>query len=275
MTALHARQRNFTRTLLFLAASCIPNSIATSQTEPASPPLAAFEVATIKPVDPNAGGAMGFYSYPGGTVNLGFANLRMMIYYAFDVPMENVLGGPEWVSKDRYNIVARPPGSSESATAKQAGIKATPSAEQRKMLQSLLIERFNLKCHREMKEGPVYILTRGSGKLHMEEPKDKDTDSRGAVMMKPGGIVDGEAFGQNITMSFLAANLSSYLKRPVLDQTGLIGSYDFHLDPDDPTNTDIPTAVFDAVKRLGLNLKAGKGPIETIVIDSATKPTEN
>jgi uncharacterized protein (TIGR03435 family) len=264
-----------TTKLLALAAACIMNFTAIAPAQPAAI-QPAFEVATIKPLDPNAARIiMGFYSYPGGRVFLGAASLRMMIYFAYNVQMYQITGGPDWVDKDRYNIEAHPPANSESATSKQAPVKANPSEEQRKMLQSLLAERFALKVHHETREGPVYILTRGTGKLQMQEPKDKNGDPRGAVIMKPGGIADGEAFGENITMPFLAATLGRQLSRPVLDQTGITGSYDFHLNPDDPTNTDLQTAVFDTVKRLGLNLKAGKGPIETIIIDDATKPTEN
>ena len=251
------------------------DSTTSAKTQPSAPPLPAFEVATIKPLDPNASGMMGFYSYPGGRILLGAASLRTMVYYAFDIPMNQIAGGPDWIDKDRYNIVARPPAASKSATAKQPPMQATPSNEQRQMLQSLLAERFGFKFHREIKEGPVYILTKGNNKLQMQDAKDKDGYIGGAIFMQQGGIVDGSAYGLNITMSYLASLLARHLERPVLDQTGLTGSYDFHLDPDDPTNTDMPTAVSDVVKRLGLNLKAGKGPIETIVIDNATKPTEN
>ena len=94
-------------------------------------------------------------------------------------------------------------------------------------------------------------------------------------MSSSDGIVDGEAFGVNISMSVFATKLGSYLKRPVLDQTGLTDKYDFHLDPDDPTNTDGPTAVLDVVKRLGLKLTPGKVPIEVIVVDHVERPSEN
>ena len=143
------------------------------------------------------------------------------------------------------------------------------------MLQTLLEARFGLKFHREYKQGPVYILSRGKKKLMLQEPKDKASDPRGAVIILSGGIADGSAFGNNISMKFLAAQLSLHLERPVLDQTGLAGSYDFRLKPDDPTNHDLTAAIIDAMNRLGLKLKAGKGPVETIVVDQASKPTEN
>ncbi len=90
-----------------------------AKTEPAAAIQPAFEVATIKPLDPNAARIiMGFYSYPGGRVFLGAASLRMMIYFAYNVQMYQITGGPDWVDKDRYNIEAHPPANSESATSK-------------------------------------------------------------------------------------------------------------------------------------------------------------
>jgi uncharacterized protein (TIGR03435 family) len=236
--------------------------------------LPAFEVATIKPAGLKGGGVMGFYSRPGGRVFLGNATAKLILYYAFNIQQDQISGGPGWVGTDRYDIEAIPPDSA-SRTAKRPPIGATPSGEQRKMLQSLLADRFRLKAHMETREGDVYILTRGSNKLQLEEPKDKDADSRGSVMTKQGGIVDGEAFGTNVTMTFLASQLSGYLKLPVLDRTGLTESYDYHLPPADPENHDLTGAVFDAMHRLGLNLKRGKGPVDTLVIDHIEKPSEN
>jgi uncharacterized protein (TIGR03435 family) len=201
--------------------------------------------------------------------------VKTILYFAFDVPEFQISGGPGWVYTDRYTVEAVPPDSSASRTAYQPSHKATPSDEQRKMLQSLLVDRLALKYHMEAREGPVYILSRGTGKLLLEEPKDKDGDPRTGVTTKQGGIVDGEAFGVNTSMTLLASQLTSSLGLPVLDQTGITGSYDFHLPANDPTNTDMMVAVFDAMHRLGLNLKRGKGPIQTLVIDHIEKPTEN
>ena len=142
------------------------------------------------------------------------------------------------------------------------------------MIQSLLRYRFALQYHMETREGEVYLLTRGSGKLQFQEPKDKDMDWRGAVVDK-GGIYDGEAHGENISMAALAGVLSQDLHMTVIDQTGLAGNFDFHLTPDDPQNTDLEAAVFDAMHRLGLNLKKGRGPVETLVIDHIERPSEN
>ncbi|MDW5267160.1 MULTISPECIES: TIGR03435 family protein [Acidobacteriaceae] len=237
--------------------------------------MPAFDVATIKPSDPNSGGVSGFLSYPGGRVVVGFTTLKTLISYAFDVQSFQIAGGPPWIEKNRYDVVALPPASSESSNLKQPPEKATPSEEQRRMLQTLLVQRFDLKFHRETREGRVYLLVRGNRKLQMEDAKDKDKDPRGGVFTKPGGIADGEAFGINVSMPFLARQLAYDLQRPVVDETALKGSFDFYLEPSDPSNQDIASAIFNAMLRLGLKLKAGKGPVETIVIDSAAMPTEN
>jgi uncharacterized protein (TIGR03435 family) len=254
------------------ACFCLFANILHGQTLATAPP--AFEVATIKPMDPDGGGLLGFLSYPGGKVVIGAETLKIMLCYALDIQDYQITGGPDWVSKDRYNVAALPPASSPSRTAKAPPMKATPSEEQRMMILSLLVSRFGLKYHREVKEGPVYFLTLGSGKLQMQDAKDKDLDPRGGVMRR-GDVISGEAFGTNIDMVFWARSISRNLNRPVLDRTNLTGSYDFYLEPSDPTNHDVETAIFDATSRLGLKLKAGKGPVETIVIDSVTRPTEN
>jgi uncharacterized protein (TIGR03435 family) len=235
---------------------------------------AVFDAATIKPSDPNRSGAIGFYSYPGGRVHMGFSSVKLLLYFAYGVKDFQISGGPDWVATDRYDIEAVPPESSPSRAQKQAPFKIAPTDEQRQMLQSLLADRFAFKSHMETREGLVYVLTRGSGKLLLDPPKDPDMDWRGTVMNK-GGIYDGEAFGSNISMATLAGVLTGLLGQTVVDQTGIAGKYDFHLPPVDPQNTDREAAVFDAMRRLGLNLKRGKGTVQTLVIDHVERPTEN
>lgn len=66
-----------------------------------------------------------------------------------------------------------------------------------------------------------------------------------------------------------------YLQLPVLNQTGITDSYDYYLPPDDPENRDLVTAVHDVVDRLGLKIKRGRGPVQTLVIDHVEQPSEN
>lgn len=252
------------------------SATATAYSQAVTAPLPAFEVATIKPCDPNAASQIvGFHSRPGGRIFVGCVTAKELVYYAFKVQEFQISGGPDWISADLYNIEAVPPDTAQSRTAVQPPIAVRPSSEQRQMLQSLLMDRFGLKCHTETREGAVYTLTRGSSKLLLEEPKDKNMDARSGVMMKSGGIVDGEAWGQNVSMALLASQLSALLNLAVVDQTGITGSYDFHLAANDPENRDYATAIFDAMHRLGLNLKRGTGQVDSLVIDHIERPTEN
>jgi len=184
-----------------------------------------------------------------------------------------VAAGTDPIVSQWFEINAVPPETSLSHNIKVRN--AEPTEEQRRMLQSLLRERFGFAFHMEMRTGDVYVLTRGSKPLQLNAPKDPASDPRAIVMMKVGGIVDGEAKGTNTSTDYLALRLSRYLKLPVLNQTGIAGSYDFYLPPDDPENREMVDAVRDVVDRLGLKIKRGRGPVQTLVIDHVEQPVAN
>ncbi len=265
---------------LFFVATLAASHHLTAQTPPAAPVAASspqFAAATIKPHDPSNtsrySNAQGFYGQPGGRVFFG-GWAKMLVMFAYGLQDYQVAGGPGWAGTERFEINAVPPESSPSHNIQIAN--AEPTAEQRQMLQSLLRDRFGLQCHFETKEGEVYILTRGTKPLQFLAPKDPNSDPRAIVLLKGGEngmFEDGEAYGNNTTSDYLAIRLSNYLKLPVLNQTGIAGSWDFHLDPVDPDNHDIPTAVYGVVDRLGLKIKRGRGPIQTLVIDHIDHPT--
>jgi hypothetical protein len=220
--------------------------------------LPSFEVATIKPAQ---GGIAGFVSYSGGRMQCAFCNLDMLLIFAFDVQHYQIVGAPDWGHHaDGYSIVAIPPDSYKLRKLNLTSPTNALTNEQREMLQSLLIERFQLKFHRESKIGAVYVLTRGSGELKLQAPKD--------------GLD-----GQNASMPLLAARLSDILQQPVLDETGLSGSFDFKstaLDKDPKAEyQDIVASILTSVQEMGLKLKAAKGPVETIVIDHVERPSPN
>lgn len=261
-----------TLTLLFACSFIFASPSASSQSAPAAGNLPAFDAATIKPPDPGAGGRRaGFYGEPGGRVFFG-GRVRWLIEFAFNLQDYQISGGPNWTSSQWFEINAVPPETSHSRNIKAPNAEPTP--EQRLMLQSLLHDRFGFKFHFETKEREVYILTRGKKPLQLKPPKDPAADPRAIVVIKPG-VIDGEAIGTNTTTDYLAVRLSSYLRLPVLNQTGITGSYDYYLPPDDPENTDAVAAVLRVVDRLGLKLEHGRGPIQTLVIDSVEQPSQN
>lgn len=239
----------------------------------ASPP--AFEVASVKP----AQGILpysGFFTYPGGRIIASWCTLKQLILVAFDVQAFQVSGGPRWINEDKFDIEAKPPGSSKSSKAAPPNPKLPPNDEQRRMLQTLLADRFQLTFHRETREGPVYLLVMGTKRLKLRDAKDKDAYPwAGSV---PGGAIDGDGLaGISISMTQLAARLSGYLGRPVLDRTGLDGSFDFEYKypSDGPDYGDVIPSIFASVQGIGLKLDAVRGPVETIVIDRAVKPSAN
>lgn len=241
----------------------------------ASVALPSFEVASVKPSDTHHGGAIGLFTYPGGKVTASLCTFKILMFYAFDVPFVRISGGPPWIDSDRFDIIAIPPSSSPASRLNPPYPKVPPNAEQRQMLQMLLMDRFQLKFHRESKMVPVYVLERGSGKLKLEDAKDKDAFPW-AGSFRGGGIMGDGLAGINVTMPLLATRLSDALKRPVLDQTGLTGSYDFKYQYDaGDTEPDIASSIFASLKAIGLNLKPDKGPMESIVIDHVERPSAN
>ena len=237
--------------------------------------LPSFEVTSVKPSGPQSGRHTGVYNFPGGKIIGGSCTVKILMFYAFNVPFARISGGPAWVDRDRFDLVGIPPASSPASRLKPPGPNWPLNADQRQMLQMLLMDRFQLKFHRETQIVPVYVLKRGRGKLKLEDAKDKD-GYPWAGSFRGGGIIGDGLAGTNATMPLLAARLSDALKRPVLDQTGLTGSYDFKYQYDaGDTEPDIASSIFASLKALGLNLKAGKGPAETIVIDHVERPSEN
>jgi uncharacterized protein (TIGR03435 family) len=222
-----------------------------------------FDVASVKKVD--GGGPPGDIPHNLETSPGHFAMrnvpLRMALEWAYDLK-DYEISGPDWIKVDeRYDIIARAAG-------------PVPEAQMRQMLQTLLVERFQMKVHRETKVLPVYVLLPGKGEANVKEV---------AADAQP-------SFGKGPGATFLAQPISRFtfmltrrMDRPVLDRTGLKGRYDFTIDLSglgfngrEPEGPGGPS-VFTTVQRdLGLRLEARKEPIEILVIDSVNKmPIEN
>jgi uncharacterized protein (TIGR03435 family) len=287
---LRFRSQKLKLSLLFVAwltgtvciASCQPNSVgicveATSTAGHGKLPQ--FEVATIKPF--GSSGLAGIQNFPGGRIAAGHMNLRILLMFACNVQMFQVVGGPAWADSDFFNIEAKPPESSSTAKLNPANPKVSLSDEQRGMLLALLLDRFQLKFHIESKDGLVYLLERGNEKLNLDAPKDPNAfpwigGIEGGAISSSTGIA-----GKNISMPMVALRLSRYLERPVIDKTGMSGSFDFEYKNEEAdanaqvTRDDIVSSILTSVRRIGLKLTPAKAPMETIVIDHVEKPSPN
>jgi uncharacterized protein (TIGR03435 family) len=186
-------------------------------------------------------------------------------------------GGPGWLDTERYDVVAR--------------TAARSSEDQlRLMLQKLLAERFQLRVHRETKEGPAYSLTI-AGK---NGPKLQPADAAACAATKPNPCGSfrksgGSITGERVSMAEFAHFLGSLTGLPVTDETGLPGVFDLSFqaamqdgvsasNTRESTNSAADTALpslFTALRgQLGLKLERVRGVAEFLVIDSAHKPSE-
>jgi len=234
----------------------------------------AFEVASIKVSDPTKGPA-GVLTYPGGRVRMGHLSLSSMVAAALDVDGYQVSFGPAWIGDENYDVDARVPANSESSHANPPNLAASMNAEQRGMVLTLLGARFQLKFHREFRQGSVYVLTKGNKRLRLDDAKLKNDVSWFGSPHQGMLVGDGIA-AQNLSMPALATWLSYYMRRPVLDRTEIKGSFDFRYDyVSGESKPDLISSIITSIEEIGLKLTSGKGPVETIVIDHAEKPTEN
>ena len=242
-----------------------------AQTKSAALPQ--FEVASVKrTVGREINGA---YTNPGGRVEFRGCTFYYLLQLAFDVQDFQVAGLVDWMQNERYDIDATVPAASQSSQSKPPNRKAPMNEEQRRMLQALLAERFGLNYHRDTREGPVYLLVQTGKGVKMTDAKDKNAFPWSGALR--GGMLSGDGMaGTNESMPDLAKRLSWYVQRPVLDRTGLTGSYDFRTAySQDDAHPDVIGLITACLNDLGLKLESSKGPVERIVIEKAQKPSAN
>lgn len=231
----------------------------------APPATLAFEVATVKPAPPLNPGAIAQGQMPhigmniqGSRVDIGFMSLADLIPAAFKVKPYQV-SGPDRMRFERFDILAKMP---DGATKEQVP----------EMLQSLLAERFQLKIHRETREGPIYalVVAKGGHKLK-ESPPDPDAP---ATEPSPGGLTLPNGAGQ---IKIDRANGGATVVSPQRSTTRMSMTPDRHMRMEmSKTSDPAGSSIFTSVQQLGLRLEPRKMPLEYIIIDHVEKtPTEN
>jgi uncharacterized protein (TIGR03435 family) len=247
-----------------------------AQQHAAIPPDLKFEVASLKPSQPDGVGG-GIRPAAGGqryeAVN---CPLTVMIQAAYRIKAEQIVGGPVWIGTERFDM---------------KGIAARPSNadELHIMLMNLIVERFHLKFHKDKKEMSMYALTVDKGGPHLT-PHEAANAGEMWIDQTLDGIVHVKMKATFSPMEYFAFRLSNLMDRPVVDLTNLKGGYDFNFEyttdlppglPEnpkvngEPVDTDGPNVYAALKQQLGLNLKAQRGPVDIIVIDHVEKPVEN
>jgi uncharacterized protein (TIGR03435 family) len=272
---------------------------AQSQTRDATPP--AFEVASVKP-NKSGDWRKGMGPAPGGRFTATNVTFRDLVPFAYGLSQATanirVIGGPEWIDTDRFDVVAKAQG--------------IPSPQEISvMVRTMLAERFKLLAHTEIKELPVYALVMANRdgsfgpKLRRSEVSEAACAARRAAIrrnepvppVQPGAVPvcgtgrsrPGSVMAVGYSLGGLADALGPFVGRVVFDRTGLTGLVNLNLEwtpdpvpqprPDDTDSLRIDPngpSVFSALtEQLGLKLESTKGPVDVLVIDHVEKPSED
>jgi uncharacterized protein (TIGR03435 family) len=252
---------------------------------------ATFDVASVKP---NRSG------FPGGDTEFRPGQfiarnqtLRVLIVAAYALEDFRVVGGPDWVASERFDVQAR-------ATSPVTRTDAMP------MLQALLGDRFSLRVHMEPRERPVYAMVPGrpgtlGPRLRAADPAACVDRGPQPPRVPPGELpscgmlpmTTGRLSGRSVRLELLATQIAPLLRRVVQNQTGMNGLFDVDLDweigeeqraalarllpdrPPPPLDPDKPELIGALQEQLGLRLDSRTASVPVLVIDGAERPSEN
>jgi uncharacterized protein (TIGR03435 family) len=262
--------RHVTAAILCAAACVGVPCLLTAQVGTAQAPKLSFDVVSIKPnVSGNAGDQL--MMQPGGrftAVNIRVASLIGNAYG--EIPRMKIVGGPDWIQSDRFDILAK-------------AARESSNAEYQEMMRSLLADRFALIAHMETRDMPVYalVIARADGRLGPGLHKSDIDCSKGRPPILPSGLRPctmsgalGLVRGRAIPIDSLISNLTFNVSRAVMNQTGLTGYYDIDLSwsPEQTIDAALPSLFTALQEQLGLKLESTHGPVDVLVIDRVEKP---
>jgi uncharacterized protein (TIGR03435 family) len=233
-----------------------------------------FDACSIKPSNP---GQQGRGLTVRGREIVSFNTpVSFLVTFVYGVSVRQIVGAPAWFDTESYDLDGKPA---------QEGM---PNQKQMKiMIQKLLADRFQLKFHREKREMSAYVIELGKNGPKLAKSQG---DPKGLPGLSFGGLGAMNAFNATIA-DFAGVLQSAVLDRPVVDESGLGGHYDFALNwtPDETQFASVgvklppPSDKADAppdlgtamLQQLGLKLVAAKAPVEVLLIDHIEKPSAN
>jgi uncharacterized protein (TIGR03435 family) len=236
-----------------------------------------FAVATIKPSKPDE--VVTRIPPVGYRTVLPMITVLKLVSFAYDLHDEQVVGAPQWIGSETFDFegVSDTPG--------------RPDVKQLKtMIQKLLVDRFQLKFHWEKRDLSAYVLVVGKKGAKLDKSKE-DIHGSQTFFIKQNGPGSRTLTAKNVGVAELAHMMqSNVLDRPVVDQTGLQGAYDFVLTwapdasqamqdgarvPSPDGESEVP-GIFTAMQeQLGLKLSAEKTAVAVMVIDGVEQPSPN
>jgi uncharacterized protein (TIGR03435 family) len=227
----------------------------------------ALEVATIKPSLPNE---PRFFQVDGLKLRTSATTVADLMTFAYSIHAAQIVGGPEWMRADRYDVVMQPDLPSRPST-----------AQMRVIMQQLLADRFELVMHHATKELQVYAIVPAKRGAHLATVQpDEAAGNTAAGMYAPGRML-----AKNASVAEFANLMNRYmqLQWPVVDDTHLAGKFDFEVSwtPAEGERAAIvngatPPELFAAMdEQLGLELKPTKEQVDVLVIDGVGRPEAN
>jgi uncharacterized protein (TIGR03435 family) len=254
--------------------------------EPNYTPTLTFDIASIRPSPPPDASFHVSVSNPPHSSRFEGTNvpikLLLQIAYGFEAP---VVGAPDWIASTFYDIKFR---SDDAADAKLAKLTDNEvRLEKRNAIRVLLADRLGLKTHLETRNSAIYnlLVAKGGVKMQVVPAPPSPANGEASALPPPANVqAHGsphglEFVGSNASMRAISAALSSMVEAPVVDKTGLMGTYNYTLQfgrewsaRDENSFPSIFTAVQE---QLGLKLESVHEAVPNLVVDHITKPTEN
>jgi uncharacterized protein (TIGR03435 family) len=197
-----------------------------------------------------------------GRLSLVNVTMLSVVLRAFGVMPQQVVGAPDWLTSERYDILA--------VTGDGA---ALTDVARREYLQHLLADRCRLAFRRDTREIRVYALVPSKDGHKLTAPGGGEY----AMRVQPAGDGRLRLRSTRGNMPRFAEILTGQVGELVVDRTGLPGQYDFTLEWAPALNESAagPSLFTALVEQLGLRLESGKRPMEAILIDRIERPTED
>lgn len=217
-----------------------------------------FEVASIRPSRPGATARDGRFLWGADRFDAQAATVDDILQMLNDWQLYRVVGGPDWIRTDRYDVHAK-------------ADAPIPQEERKGAILALLAERFGLSIHRETRDIPTMVLMAPKRPAELKPAADGEISS-----------IRYGAHGDPVFVAMPMSGITNYLSQmwhsPVVDQTGLAGAYDFSLAPSAVTpapGEGWGDLVREALLAFGFKVEAKKVPMEVTVVDRCERPSEN
>ncbi len=232
-----------------------------------------FQIATIKPSLPNTEKHTQVRGTKFATTG---TTVEDLLKFAYNVHISQIVGGPSWLRTEQFDVMADPE------------MDRRPSLDELKaMTADLLSDRFHLVLQRETRELPVFALVKAKEEIKLKPASTDPSSILSGALLPPGNLyVHGGTL--NDFVAYLQRFAPPEVDRPVVNQTGIQGRFEFelHYTPDaldngdastsPPADTVPPPGIFTAIQdQLGLRLKATKAEVSVLEVVSISPPTPN